>query len=107
MVVGMLHVDVHVPNARSLKDKRAVLKSLKDQLRGRFNIAVAEVDPNEKWQRATVGVSAVGDERDYVAGLLREVTQWLRMTRLVALIHIEEEYLDLNPSWGEPAGPFA
>ena len=93
MVVGVLQLDVHIPASQSLKDKRAVLKSLRDQLRGRFNIAVAELDSNEKWQRATVGISAVGDDRAYVTGLLNEVTAWLRTTRLVDLIRVEEEYL--------------
>lgn len=93
MVVGVLQIDVHLPVSRSLKDKRSVLKSLRDQLRGRFNIAVAELDSNEKWQRATVGISTVGEDRAYVAGLLSEVTAWLRATHLVELIRVEEEYL--------------
>ena len=93
MVVGLLQIEVHLPSARSLKDKRSVLKSLKDQLRGRFNVAVAELNPSEKWQRATIGVSALGDARPYVEGLLREATEWLRMTRLVEFIRVEEEYL--------------
>jgi uncharacterized protein YlxP (DUF503 family) len=90
--VGLLQVEGHAPNAHSQKDKRAVLKSLKDQLRGRFNVAVAEVNANDTWQRATLGVSTLGDDRAYVAGLLGEVTQWLRSTRLVDLIRVEEEY---------------
>ena len=93
MVVGVLQIEVHVPSARSLKDKRSVLKSLKDQLRGRFNIAVAEVGGDDKWQRATVGISALGADRAYVSGLLREVTEWIRAVRLVELIRIEEEYV--------------
>lgn len=92
MVVGLLRAEVHLPNARSLKDKRAVMNSLRDQLRGRFNVAVAELNANEKWQRATVGMSAIGDERQYVEGLLRRVSSWIRMTRLVELIRLEEEY---------------
>ena len=93
MIVGVSQIDVHLPNAHSLKDKRAVMKSLRDQLRGRFNIAVAELDANEKWQRATIGIAAVGDERSYVQGLLAEVADWLRATRLVHLIQVQEEYL--------------
>jgi uncharacterized protein YlxP (DUF503 family) len=93
MVVGLLRLEVHVPNARTLKDKRSVLNSLKDQLRGRFNISVAEVDANETWQRATVGISTLGNSRAYAEGLLREVTAWVRNTRLIELIAIEEEYL--------------
>ena len=93
MVVGCLQVEVHLPLSRSLKDKRSVLKSVRDQLRHRFNVAVAEVNSNETWQRATLGISSVGQDRAYVEGLLRELTEWLRTTRLVELIQVEEEYL--------------
>ena len=93
MVVGCLQVEVHLPLSRSLKDKRSVLKSVRDQLRHRFNVAVAEVNSNETWQRATLGISSVGQDRAYVEGLLRELTEWLRATRLVELIQVEEEYL--------------
>jgi len=92
MVVGILRLDVHVPGAQSLKDKRSALKSVKDQLRGRFNVAVAEVDPTEKWQRATLGVSTVGEDRAQVQGLLRHVTDWIRIAHLIELIRVEEEY---------------
>ena len=93
MVVGVLQCEVHLPNAHSLKDKRSVIKRLKDQLRGRFNVSVAELAADEKWQRATIGLSAVGDERAYVEGLFREVTEWLRMTRFVELIRLETDYV--------------
>ncbi len=93
MMVGLLRIEVHLPNAQSLKDKRSVIKSLKAQMRGRFNVSVVELDANEKWQRATLGVSTLGDHRTYVEGLLRQVTEWVEMTRLVNLIRIEEEYL--------------
>ena len=92
MVIGVLQVEVHLPRAQSLKDKRSVLKSLKDQLRGRFNIAIAEVDASEKWQRATIGITTLGQSRPFVEGLLREVTDWLRATRLVDLIRVEHDY---------------
>lgn len=93
MVVGLLRVEMHLPRSHSLKEKRSVLKSLKDQLRGRFNVAVAEVDADEKWQRATVGISTLGDDRVYIQRLLYDVTEWIRMTRLVELIRVDHEYL--------------
>jgi len=70
MVVGLLHIEAHVPRAQSLKDKRSVVHSLKDQLRGRFNIAVAELDPNDTWQRAALGIATIGEDRADVSGLL-------------------------------------
>ena len=92
MIIGALHIEVHVPEAQSLKDRRSVIKSLKDQLRGRFNVAVAELEINDKWQRATVGIAAVGDSRGAVEAVLKQATEWLRMTGLVSLISIEEAY---------------
>ena len=92
MVVGLLRLEVHLPSAHSLKEKRSVLNSLKDQLRGRFNISVAEVEANETWQRATVGISTLGSSRAYAKGLLRDVTTWVRATRLVDLMTVEEDY---------------
>ena len=86
MTIGALHLDLHLPGGRSLKDKRSVLKSLKDQLRRRFNIAVAEVGDQDLWQRAGLGVAAVGSDRRYVNGQLDEVVNWVRESRLVELI---------------------
>lgn len=91
MVVGVVRVELHLPDAQSLKDKRSVLKSLKDRIRGTFNVAVAEVETNDLWQRAALGLAAVGSERAYVDGVLREVIEWLRADRRVALIRIEQE----------------
>ena len=45
------------------------------------------------WQRATIGIATVGDDRGHVQGVLRQVTEWMRTTRLVELIQVEEDYL--------------
>jgi len=93
MILGVLRVELHVPSAQSLKDKRSVVKSVKDQLRGRFNVAVAELEANEKWQRASVGIVTVGADQAYTQGLLKQVTEWLREMRVADLIRIEEDYV--------------
>jgi uncharacterized protein YlxP (DUF503 family) len=59
--------------AQSLKDKRQVLRSLKDRLRAHFNVAVAELDANNMWQTATVGVVSISSSRDYLQGLMNNV----------------------------------
>jgi len=62
MPIGLLTLEIHIPDARSLKDKRQVLRSLKDRLRAHFNVAVAELEHQELWQRSRVGVvSILGD----------------------------------------------
>ena len=93
MIVGVLRADVHLPDAASLKDKRSVLKSVKDRLRGQFNLAVAEVDATEKWQRATLGIVTVGDDRRYVDGCLSHVDAWLHEQRGLVVLQVEQELL--------------
>jgi uncharacterized protein len=64
MPIGLLTLEIHIPDARSLKDKRQVLRSLKDRLRAHYNVAVAELEHQELWQRARVGVVSIsGDSR--------------------------------------------
>ena len=59
--------------AQSLKDKRQVLRSVKDRLRSHFNVSVAELDPADLWQRATLGVVSISSSRDYLDGLMHNV----------------------------------
>ena len=92
MAIGVLHVELHIPAAQSLKDKRSAIKSLKDQLRAHFNVSVAELDANEKWQRASLGVAAVGEDRRYVEGCLRQVVEWIERNHFVNVIRVEQEY---------------
>ena len=93
MVVGVLRLEVYLADSGSLKAKRSVLKSLKDQLRNRFNIAVAEVEANDLWQRAMLGVVTVGSDHAYVNGCLSQVVEWMREQRQAELIKVEQEML--------------
>ena len=61
MAIGLLTLEIYIPDSHSLKDKRQVLRSLKDRLRGRFNVAVAELDHQDNWQRAQVGIVSLSN----------------------------------------------
>ena len=63
MFVGVCEVDLYISESGSLKEKRFVLQSLKTRIRQKFNVSVAEVGGNDKWQRATLGFSMVANER--------------------------------------------
>ncbi len=64
MPIALLTLEIHIPDARSLKDKRQVIRSLKDRLRAQFNVAIAELDHQDLWQRALIGVvSLSGDAK--------------------------------------------
>jgi len=71
--IATLTLELRIEGAHSLKDKRQVLRSLKDKLRGRFNVSVAELEQSDLWQRATVGVVSISSSRDYLAGLMQQV----------------------------------
>jgi len=73
MPIAFLTLELRIEGAHSLKDKRQVLRSLKDKLRNGFNVAVAELDANDLWQRATVGVVSISGSQDYLQGLMQNV----------------------------------
>jgi len=73
MFVGIVRIELHLPVAASLKDKRAVVRSIKERVRHRAHAAVAEVDHQDLWQRATLGVSVVSGERRQVGEMLQLV----------------------------------
>jgi uncharacterized protein YlxP (DUF503 family) len=62
-VIGVLTLEIHVEDSHSLKDKRHVVKSLKDRLRDRFNVAVAEIDGLDSWQRSVVAAVTVANDK--------------------------------------------
>ena len=66
MHIGLLQLDVHIPYAHSLKDKRMALRSLKDRLRKRYNVSIAELDHQDLWQRAAVGIVSIGPDAGYL-----------------------------------------
>jgi len=73
MPIAFLTLELRIEAAHSLKDKRQVVRSMKDKLRNGFNVAVAELDSTDLWQRATVGVVSVSESRDYLQGLMQSV----------------------------------
>lgn len=73
MPIACLTLELRMEGAHSLKDKRQVLRSVKDRLRNSFNIAIAEIEATDLWQRATLGVVSISDSRDYLQGLMRKV----------------------------------
>lgn len=73
MPVAQLTLEIHIEHAQSLKDRRQVVRSMKDRLRQGFNVSVAEMDEAVTWQSATLGVAAISRSRDYLRGLMEEV----------------------------------
>ena len=73
MPVVSLTLEIEIPHAHSLKDRRQVVRALKDRLRHAFNLAIAELDAAEVWNRATIGIAVISSSNSYLSGQLREI----------------------------------
>ena len=93
MIVGLLHLDLMIRGARSLKDKRRAVKSYKDRIRSKFNVSIAEVGDHELYQRADVAVACVGTDVPFVQSVLQKVVNQVPYTRDLELIDSYVEIL--------------
>lgn len=93
MVVGVLRLTVFIPENRSLKGKRQVLRSIKDRVRNKFNVSIAESAYHDLWQRAELGICQVGSDRAFVDRALREVVKFIDSLDLAPLGEDVVEFL--------------
>ena len=91
MFVGIVRIELHIPAARSLKDKRSVVRGLKDRIRQRVQAAVAEVDHQDLWQRAALGVAVVSGDKHQVDEKLQAVRSLVQATHEAELLDWEEQ----------------
>ncbi len=100
MIVGIARLELHLPENHSLKGKRKVIKSLMGQVSSRFNVAVSEVDKHDVWQRAEIGISAVGNNQSVINSVLDKVLDFIEATCLVEILSTDIEIIHLG------RGPF-
>ena len=90
--IGVCRVVLRLPGNRSLKEKRRVTRSVIDRVRSRFNVAIAEVEDNELWQRLTIGISCVSNDRGHANQVLSTVVRYIEdTTRDAELLDYEVE----------------
>ena len=73
MPIASMTIELRIEHAHSLKDRRQVVRSLKEKLAHGFNISIAELDEAVTWQSATIGIAAVSASRDYLSGQMQQV----------------------------------
>ncbi len=86
MIVGLCTVELYMPDADSLKAKRQILLSLKDRLRDKFNVSVAEVADQDLWQKAVLGIACVANEGAHVNQVLDQAINLIRSMRTLELV---------------------
>ena len=93
MVVGLCTVELFISESQSLKDKRQVLHSLKDRLRGKFNLSVAEVDGQDLWQKAVLGMACVANDGGHVNQVLEQALNMIKAMPAVEIVRTQRELL--------------
>jgi len=83
--IGILYVDLFIGEARSLKGKRMVLRRLKDRIRNRFNVSIAELNGHDKWQVCTLGFTMIGNDHRYVNAALQSVVSFIESDHAVEI----------------------
>lgn len=92
MVVGVLRLELTIDDAMSLKDKRRVVRSLKDRLAHRHNVSIAETDHLDEHRRAELGLAMVANDRRFVESCLHKIVDEIRRTRGVGILDYEIEW---------------
>jgi len=93
MFIGSAKIELHIPQSSSLKDKRHIVKGVKDRLHNKFNVSVAEVDHNDLWQRALLGVAVVTNETKFAQQVLSQVVEQIHRENGVEIIDYSIEVL--------------
>ena len=93
MVVGVCTVELWIPESQSLKDKRQVLHSLKDRLRGKFNLSIAEVDGQDLWQKAVIGMACVANDGSHVEQVLEQALNVIKSLPTIEVVRVHRELL--------------
>ena len=95
MIVGACRVTLHLPEAHSLKDKRHVVKSMLARLHNQFNVSAAEVEDQDLWQRAVLGVAVVTNDTRHANEVLSSVVNFIRSASLAA--EMTDYEIDITP----------
>jgi len=99
MTVGIARITLFIPESHSLKEKRMVLRRVKDRVRNKFNVAIAEVEENDVWQRAVLGLALLGNDRRFVESALDEVVRFVR--DLAETTNVERELMTFSQPLAE------
>ena len=95
MVVGTLKIEFRLFDNRSLKGKRKVVRSMVDKVKAKFNVSVAEVGSNDKWQKIELGVSAIGNDRRHIDSSLNHILEFLDSLYLAEIVDTEMDIYNL------------
>ena len=93
MIIGILNIELFIPLSNSLKIKRRAIKSIKERLRSRFNVSVAEIAHTDKWQRSSLCVASVSNEKKHIESIFEKVIKNIYINHHVEVINTSITFL--------------
>lgn len=93
MHIGVLVIEMLIYSSNSLKEKRFVLRSVKDRLKNKFNVSVAEIEYQDKWQRSQLGIVMVSNQHSHVENALQKIFQFLDRMDTFEIVSYEFNYM--------------
>ena len=93
MVVGVLRLTLYIDESHSLKEKRSVLRKIKNRVRNEFNVSIAECDEHDLWQKTQLGICQVGADQAYIDGALQAAVRFIENMHLAEVGESEVEFL--------------
>jgi uncharacterized protein len=94
MWIAVIRLDLLIPGSRSLKDRRQAVRSLKERLRGKFGVACAEVGDLQSWNRASLGLSAVANEKPLLQDLAGEIARYSQNDANVQITGVQKDFFN-------------
>ena len=94
MWIGYLEIEAYLPGVGSLKEKRMIIKSIKDRARSRYNIVIAEVDGMDKWQRTVLGIVSLSNDKGKINSLMDKVVGWFKEVRTIDIVDYRYSFLN-------------
>jgi uncharacterized protein len=95
MPIAKLTVELDIPHAQSLKDRRQVLRSMKDKLRHSFNLSVAELDEGIVWNRATLGIVTISSSTSYLTGQIQQIDHAIHRISVGLSAEVLDSYVEI------------
>src|SRR6476619_680513 len=92
-IVGTLRIALSIPEANSLKDKRSVLKSMLEGMRNKFNVSAAEIEENDTWRRAVIGIASVSSSQSFTDQALNKVVDLIEANPRVYITDVQMEFV--------------
>ena len=97
MPIARLTLEIEIPHAQSLKDRRQVVRSLKDKLRHSFNLSIAEMDDGIVWNRATLGIVAISSSTPYLTGQIEQIDKAAQSYAASLSAEIADSWAEILP----------